>query len=236
MKKNKILIAVFALLAMASAAGAEDIKVDFDGKKGAIGFMEAVKAADSCQNDKIACEQPKPVAVSVGNIGMPVKLEIEGVAAKAEPVFSPRMVTEMDESIGSAIAYVNSHRLGSQLRNGFECLRDQGTLQQKYEFVYAVKGSTHTLPENCMQPTKSPGVCTCLEYSYREVCHDTTVYKDVCELVAGVCAAGYWVGGIWTIPECTAAYMVCKAVATIVPSCLPERYCSSWHCEPPIGG
>jgi len=82
MKKTNILIAVLAVLAAASEARAEEIKVDFDGEKGAIGFMEAIKAVDSCQNDKIACEQPKPVAVSVGNIGMPVRLELEGVGAQ----------------------------------------------------------------------------------------------------------------------------------------------------------
>ena len=61
MKKNKILIAVFALLAAASAAGAEDIKVDFDGKKGAaVSFADLLKNADSCQNDKIACVVPVP--------------------------------------------------------------------------------------------------------------------------------------------------------------------------------
>ncbi|HAH31598.1 MAG TPA: hypothetical protein DCL44_04725 [Elusimicrobia bacterium] len=217
------------ILAVAAVAGlglgvvhAEDIKVDFDGKAlGGINFMEAIKTADSSQNDNIACEKPKPAAV---------------LTVEAEPVFSPRMLIAMDEAIGSAMAYVNANNLAPQLRDGFECLRDQGTLEQKYDFVYAVKGSTHTLPENCLLPTRSPGVCTCSEYSYRDVCHDVTVYKDVCEQVGGLCAAGSWVGGVWTMPECTATYMICKAVATIIPSCIPERYCSNWNCEPPIGG
>ena len=141
----------------------------------------------------------------------------------------------MDESIGSAIAYVNTNQLAPQLRTGLECLREQGTLEQKYEFVYAVKGSTHTLPEGCMKPSRTPGVCSCLEYSYHDVCHDVTTYHDVCKTIAGACVVTGMAGGV-PITACAPAYMLFEAVATITPSCIPERYCSNWHCEPPIGG
>ena len=219
MKKLIIIVAAAIGLGLVSAHAGE---IDFDGKTtGAMGFMETTKSSDSRQNDNIMYEQPKPASVSFGNM--------------EEPVFSPRIVAAMDESIGSAIAYVNTHRLGSQLRTGFECLRDQGTLAEKSGFVYAADGSGYALPDRCMLPS-TKGTCICTAWDWRDVCHDTTVYKDVCEQVAGVCAAGSWIGGVWTIGECTAAYMVCKAVATIIPSCIPVKYCSQQSgCGPTFG-
>ena len=119
-------------------AGGVAVNFDFDGKgSGVRDFMEAIKAPDSCRNDNIACEQSKPTPVSVESAGAPVEYIPYGTAKKEELVFNPRMVADMNTSIGSAIAYVNDHRLGSPLRSGFECLRDQGTLKQKYDFVYA---------------------------------------------------------------------------------------------------
>ena len=43
MKKKNIMMAVLGLMLAGSAARAEDIKVDFDGKKGAMDFTEAIK-------------------------------------------------------------------------------------------------------------------------------------------------------------------------------------------------
>ncbi|PIU20734.1 MAG: hypothetical protein COT18_00680 [Elusimicrobia bacterium CG08_land_8_20_14_0_20_59_10] len=71
MKKSNILIAVFTVLTAVSAAGAEDGKFNFDGKKGGgINFIELLNSVDSCQNDKIACSKPvaekvEPTAVAV---------------------------------------------------------------------------------------------------------------------------------------------------------------------------
>lgn len=238
MKKLMVAAAAIGFFGAGFAnAGGVALNFDFDGRgSGARNFMEAIKAPDSCRNDNIACEQPKPTLVSLESTGTPVEPKTAGAARKEEPVFNPRMVADMDASIGSAIAYVNNHRLGSPLRSGFECLRDQGTLKQKYDFVYAEKGSIHTFPDNCMQqPTKSPGVCSCLEYSYHDVCHDVTTYHDVCKVVAGACVVTGMLGGV-PITTCAPAYMLCEAIATIIPSCLPQKYCSNWYCEPPIGG
>lgn len=232
-----MLVATVSLGAGFANAGETAAAFDFDGKGiGARNFMEAIKAPDSCRNDNIACEQPKPTPVSVEITGAPMQPNINGAAKKEEPVFNPRMVVDMDASIGSAIAYVNEHRLGAPLRSGFECLRNQGTLKQKYDFVYAEKGSTHTFPDNCMQPlTKAPGVCSCREYSWRDVCHDVTTYHDVCKVIAGACVVTGMLGGV-PVTACAPAYMLCEAIATITPSCIPQKYCSDWHCEPPIGG
>ena len=65
MKKSKIAVAVFAvIIAAASIVRAEGFDVDFTGKSiGSMSFMEAIKNADSCQNNKIGCEEPKAEAV-----------------------------------------------------------------------------------------------------------------------------------------------------------------------------
>jgi len=236
MKKSNILIMLIAvIMTTVSAAKAEEI-VNFDGKGiGARSFMEAIKTTDSCRNDNIACEQPKPTPVLFENAGLPAESKADVATKKAEPVFSPRMVADMDASIGSAIAYVNTHGYGPQFRPGFECLRDQGTLKEKFDFVYPADDSNLLLPDRCMQPS-TKGTCTCVAWDWKDVCYDTTVYKDVCETIAGVCAAGSFIGGVWTMGTCTGSYMVCKAVATIVPKCIPRKYCSEQiNCGPTFG-
>ncbi len=236
MKKSNIVIAMFAVVMTAvSTTRAEEV-VNFDGKGiGARSFMEAVKTTDSCRNDNIACEQPKPTPVLFENAGLPAESNINGAAKKAEPVFSPRVIADMDASIGSAIAYVNTHGYGPQFRPGLECLRDQGTSKEKFDFVYTADDSNYLLPDRCRQPS-TKGTCTCVAWDWKDVCYDTTVYQDVCTTIAGVCAAGAWIGGVWTIGECTGATMVCKAVATIVPKCIPQKYCSQQaNCGPTFG-
>lgn len=233
MKKTSILIAAFAVMAAATTARAQ---FDFDGRgSGAISFMEAIKNSDSCQNDNIACAQPKPTPVAVENAEASVESRADAAGKKAEPVFTPRMVADMNASIESAIAYVNDNRLGSTLHSGFECLRDQGTPEEKSAFVHAAEGSNYTLPDKCTQQD-TKGTCTCVAWDYRDVCHDTTVIEDVCTVVAGVCAAGYYLGGVWTVPECTASYMICKAVSVIKQVCVPTKYCSQQSgCGPTFG-
>lgn len=237
---KKMIMAVVAAVSLGTgyaSAGELAAAFDFDGKGvGARSFMEAIKAPDSCRNDNIACELPKPVPAPVKEkVDMTVIAKTTGGAAQTAAALSPRMITAMDESIGSAIAYVNTHGLGPQLRPGFECLRDQGTLEEKSAFVYASEGTNYTLPDKCTrQDTK--GTCTCVAWDYRDVCHDTTVIQDVCKVVAGVCAAGYFVGGVWTVPECTASYMVCNAVSVIKQVCVPTKYCSQQSgCGPTFG-
>lgn len=64
MKNSNILVAVFAVLAAASAVKAGEI--NFDGKNsGGTTFAALLKTADSCQNDKIACGVPVPEKVEV---------------------------------------------------------------------------------------------------------------------------------------------------------------------------
>jgi hypothetical protein len=239
MKNNNILIAAATIIFIGAGfanAGETAVPFDFDGRGiGARNFMETIKDADSCRNDSIACEQLHPAPVSLTDEGTPVAVKAKSAAVRLAPALTPRTITAMDESIGSAIAYVNTHGLGPQLRPGFECLRAQGTPEEKSAFVYAAEGTNYTLPDKCTrQDTK--GTCTCVAWDYRDVCHDTSVIEDVCTVVAGVCAAGYFVGGVWTVPECTASYMICKAVSVIKQICVPTKYCSQQsNCGPTFG-
>lgn len=67
MKKNKILIAVFAVMSAASAASAEGQKINFDGRAtDATSFMEAIKAVEVSQTDKDI--QPAPAEAGSGDI------------------------------------------------------------------------------------------------------------------------------------------------------------------------
>ncbi len=90
MKKSNILIAVFAVMSTVSAAGAAEVKFDFDGeKRGGISFIELLNSADSCQNDKIACSKPvaekvEPAAVAVsGEVKIKVTIA-SGASEKKE--------------------------------------------------------------------------------------------------------------------------------------------------------
>jgi hypothetical protein len=83
----------------------------------------------------------------------------------------------MDKSIDSAIAYVNMHGQGADLAAGFECLKKNGTLEQKYAFVYQPKGTVYSLPANCVMQNK--GVC---ELVFDTVCK--TVTYVACAIMA----------------------------------------------------
>ena len=236
MKKIMIAAAVMVSIGAGFAnAGETPMPFDFDGRGiGARNFMETIKNTDSCRNDNIACEQPKPTPVSFINTGTPADVK-NGAAENATLVLTSRTVAAMDESIGSAIAYVNAHGYGPQFRPGFECLRDQGTLKEKFNFVYPSEDSDYLLPDRCRQPS-TKGTCTCVAWDWKDVCYDTSVIEDVCTVVAGVCAAGYFVGQVWTVPECTASYMICKAVSVIKQVCIPRQYCSQQSgCGPTFG-
>ncbi|HAT72032.1 MAG TPA: hypothetical protein DCS63_04375 [Elusimicrobia bacterium] len=155
MKGINILTVAFAVLAAGSIARAEEVNIDFDGKQGSPLFAQ------------FAVQEPYIPGPGEGAV-MP---------ARTAPEFTRRQVLEMDKSIGSAIDYVNAHGQGAYLAQGFTCLRQNGTPEQKYLFVYQAAGTTYSLPANCVMQNK--GVCT---WIFDTVCK--TVTYMACAIMA----------------------------------------------------
>lgn len=129
MKKSKILIAVFAVMAAASAAGAEDVKIDFDGKKGAPNFSGLLARA-----------LPSP--------------ELGIIPAR---VFTPEDNLSIDKAIASAIAYSRKNKK-TELTAGLECLRDSGTQEQKAGFADVANKTAFEFPDVCLAAGQRDGV------------------------------------------------------------------------------
>ena len=122
MKKTNMLIAVFAVLAAAAVAKAEDA-ISFDGEN---------SFSLSAQLDA----QARPASVAEAAI-IPAR------------VFAPEEISSLDKSLGSAITFVKARRLSPALLAGLECLRDSGTLEQKSAFVNGARGAVYTFPAAC---------------------------------------------------------------------------------------
>ena len=144
----------FVMMAAASSARAEGNAMDFDGKAGAPSFAQL--AAQS---------QFMPAA------------DAAIIPARVAPEFTRKQVVDMDKSIDSAIAYVNMHGQGAELAAGFECLKQNGTPEQKYAFVYQPKDTVYSLPETCVMRNK--GVCQAI---FDTVCK--TVTYVACAIMA----------------------------------------------------
>jgi len=149
MKKSKILIAVLAVLVTASAAGAEENIINFDGKERALVFAQLATQAQKITDVKT--------------------IEPEAVFIPAR-VFTAAEDAAMDRSIGSAIDYVQKHNKGVYLAEGFECLKRNGTSQEKYDFVYHAARSVYSFPEVCISRNK--GIC---DWVADTVCSTITV-------------------------------------------------------------
>jgi len=223
---KKLIIAVAALvglgLGLAHAEG-----VDFDGKTiGPMSFMEAIKNTDSSQNDNIVYEQPKPVAVSLGNIG--------------ETIFSPRIVIAVDEAIKSVISSSAAYK-NQLVKENLEQLLKIGTFEQKYEFVYGNETVYH------FPSLKDPGVAhmldgritntgtvkslthACIETVSETICVDKTVCKYTCILMGGAAAVYGSVNGVWQIIiPAQIATEVCKDICANVPLCTTSERCVKW--------
>lgn len=155
MKKSKMMAIAFAILAGAASARAEGNVIDFDGKAGAQSFAQLAAEARF----------------------MPVEAEPAVIPVRLSPEFTRKQVVDMDKSIDSAIAYVNLHGQGADLAAGFECLKNNGTPEQKYAFVYQPAGTVYSLPENCVMRNK--GVCQAI---FDTVCK--TVTYVACAIMA----------------------------------------------------
>ncbi len=124
MKTSKILVAVFAIMAAASAAKADDINIGFDGKKGAPIFAQLLAQA-----------QPSPEAAII--------------PARAMPVFAANQIYGLNKSIDKAVAYAGLKMKNPALKANLECLRQNASQEEKFLFVYAAPGAAYKFPETC---------------------------------------------------------------------------------------
>lgn len=175
MKKNNILIAVFAVLISAAVSARAGEVIDFDGKTSkAVSFAEALGSVEAVQAGAIKFEK--------------VDVEIPGRPA---PEFTEKQVKEMDRSIGSAIAYVREQKLPAAFAGSFTCLLEKGTPEQKAEFVYQTKGGEYSFPAICRNQNK--GICSWVTQKVCETVMDpkTNAGKVVCSITKAFVCADY---------------------------------------------
>ncbi|HBA59530.1 MAG TPA: hypothetical protein DCZ92_01645 [Elusimicrobia bacterium] len=175
---KKLMIAAAAVVGIGLGfAQAGDI-VDFDGKgAGARSFMEKLNKASDMQC-RVVCERPGDCTTICTPVNKTAGLDIAAVSAPvqvAEAVIPARRfdaaeIANMDRSIGTAIAYVQSHKQGAPLAASFECLRNSGTPEQKFAFVYKADAAPYSFPENCVRQDK--GICS---WVVESVCTTITV-------------------------------------------------------------
>ncbi len=170
MKKSNILIAAAAILISAATfAKAEEIKIDFDGKKSLTLF-------------ELLAEQAK-----VAEIPAP-----SGIPAR---IFTAPEQLSMDRSLESAIAFAVKRQLHPGLIAGLECLLKNGTPEQKAAFVEGKNKSVYEFPAVCGAQAGQPGelnkgiVDSSLQWlceSYNDVieylsCHKGPDGEEVCD-------------------------------------------------------
>ena len=142
MKKSNILIAVFAVMAAVSVSRAEDIKVDFDGKKSA-GTVQA-------EDMKIDFDGKKSSPLLGQLSAQAQKIPAAEAAIMPMRVFTAMEQASMDKSIDSAIIFIQKRQMSPALLAGFECLRNGGTLEQKAAFVYGRDNAAYEFPAVCV--------------------------------------------------------------------------------------
>lgn len=219
MKKSNILMAVVAVLVAGASVAKAENNLDFDGKRsGGTSFADLLKTADSCQNENINCEQPKPVPVLTETLGKPSIFKAEGEIISNQRVFSPVEIIAMDDVIKGAINYANSHQ-ASVISPRISLLLKNGTPEQKYEFINTPGSSLYRFPASISAPSRY-----CISWGSKQTCVNKTVYHDVCKEMAGACVVTGWVAGV-AVTQCAPAYLVCEAVATIIPECFDVPYC-----------
>lgn len=159
MKKSKMMVIAFAILAGAASARAEGNVIDFDGKAGAQSFAQLAAEAQAKGNP--AAEQ----AV------IPVR------------VFDAAEQASADKAIGSAIAYAQKRQLSPVLIAGLECLRDSGTPEQKAAFVNGSDKAVYQFPAACVAKSAQLGVGNkgIVDSSLQWLCES---YNDVIEYLS----------------------------------------------------
>jgi hypothetical protein len=222
---KKLVMAVAAVVGLGFiSAHAEE--VDFDGQaNGKLSFMEVIKNADSCQNDKITYEQPKPMAVSFEN---------------TKETISPSIIIAVDVAIKNVISS-SAAQDNKLVKENLEQLLKKGSFEQKYEFVYGAEKVYHfpdQLPGKSVAQIQHEGMDAwatkslthvCIESVPETLCLDKQVCKYTCVIVGATVATWGSVNGVWQIIiPAAVGTEVCKDVCANVPVCTTSQRCVKW--------
>jgi len=252
MKNSSILLAVFAVMSAASAASAEGLQINFDGRAtDTMTFKEAIKLAQEksglvchhvcSRNDKgtITCweectlpsksegsdlpsvPEPTRVANAVSDISSMSKEELKGLNSR------------LNSSIKTAISYCNKNRLDN-LGNNFKHLLAQGTIKEKYGFVYNSTNryafqKNESLGTAIMQASlgqEKGGNPYCVSWGTQQVCIPKQTCNNICDAGAITCVAV--TGGS---PVCSIGAPVCHLICNNTSECHDVTYCTQWETE-----
>lgn len=222
MKKTRILIAMFAVIATASAARAE-INLDFDGKNAGSIISVNFAIAKSEINQDIP-EIPAPVM------------------AKADTDIKNEEY-ELNRSIGSAIKDCDKKGFVA-LKPKFEKLLTMGNLQEKRDFVYNTNRS-YDFPRRLFTGTENTLAAavdavndlrtakgTCIKWERKETC--VTGRKEVCHTTCAAATLICLAVAPPAAPVCTWGTPACQIACTFVDDtvCTWNNVCVAEY-EPP---
>ncbi len=218
---KRIGIAVFSLMFMGiSYVVAQDVQCDFDDKI-------------DIQNVKKAEGFTMPEAISDIEYDIPVpKREVNYEFKENNTHLTYKGLTKemLDNSIKSAIEHSKKNKLNT-LKSNFQKLLKNGTIEEKYNFVYSNKKSydfperivEFTEVENTFNQTKG-ATRICTGWDTKEVCVDKKTWAKVCTAATLSCVV-ITAGGA---PVCTTIAAACSFVAVWTPECMDVPYCIEW--------
>ena len=214
MKKMNMLIAVFAVLAAASVAGAEERTLDFDGNGAAFELAAVLR------------ENPK----------------FEAVMPEAQPQ-SENLFASLKEGVvngviqGAIESCITDGKTNVEI--DLQNLLKFGTLKEKEAFVYN-KRDVYSFPAGIVSRHFDAAVretsgnksrdslnLTCNSWTTVKVCTNRQVCRIACAAAAG--AAGAWAsGGIAAGAAVGASGQICQELCENVKECTNVRECASW--------
>ena len=234
MKKSNILIAAFAvLISAASAARAERVVVDFDGRTAGDGnFMEAVKSAKASP-----AIPPVPNITPCDPLSFTPGTPQTGLCL---PQWDFSHITEgiVNGVIQGAIevcAAESKEAVMIDLKN----LLKYGTMNEKAAFVYNKRG-TYSFPAGIIarhfdtsdgeasgNKSRDSLNLTCNSWTTVQVCTNRQVCRIAC--AAAAAGAGAAVGGnVGAAAAIGASGQICQELCENVKECSDVRECASW--------
>lgn len=216
---KKIIMAVAAVVGLGLGFAQAGPSVNFDGNgAGSVNFMEEIKNARGMADDGI----PEP--------GKPAIIPLPGTGNSL--CAGPEADSRLNSEIRYSIDYSEKNKF-TLVRDNLENLLANGSIEEKCKFVHGDQ-KRYTFPSRLAPDFAvdrkdarhgmdfgriSKGTPVCISWAFKEVCVDKTVWNNVCNLVAGACVVTGWLNGV-PVTNCAPAYMVCRAVATILPECV----------------